>query len=197
MVGDEGDEFLAQNSSSDHPLVVRAPTMVIGPVQPRSRYALVKPHEQVLPAGVHPQGDLGLTAVTAEMPLPCEYSEEKADIAWRKIEHGASLTDLRPGPLLLCFTVMFLVKRDDRRRIDTADVAHPCFTAMFPVKRPAQGITELPRRRGVLEPVIDGGTAQSRPGERRIMFHRHVSRETSRSPACVSQVARVRMSNRR
>ena len=99
------EHVLGQGRSAGHPLVVVAPTMTVRAVQPRTRKQALQPPEQGLVADVHPQRDLGIAPVAAEMPLPDQHS------------HDQPALDVGQLPLLRlchptnCFTVQKNVKR--------------------------------------------------------------------------------------
>src|ERR1019366_4885277 len=86
--GDERDHHLAKVVAAGHPLVVVAPAVVVGAVEPPAWEGSGQPSEQLLVADVHPQGDLRLAPVTAEVSLPDEQAEQ--------IAHGEAV-ELRSG----------------------------------------------------------------------------------------------------
>ena len=70
-----------------HPLVIRAPTVVIGSIQASVGQALEQPPEDGFVPHVHPQGHLRLLAIAAERAFADEKTDDHASIKFRQWAH--------------------------------------------------------------------------------------------------------------
>jgi hypothetical protein len=82
-LAEEGYEHIPQVRAPSHPLVVVPAVVVVGTVKLAPRERLFDPVEQGLMLDVHPEGDLGLAPITAEMPLTHEqpYQDPQVVVA--------------------------------------------------------------------------------------------------------------------
>jgi hypothetical protein len=78
---EDRQQLLDECWSACHPLEVAAPSVVIGPVEPRARDARFEPAQQRLVTDVHLERDVGLTAVAAEAALTHQQTDDHALIA--------------------------------------------------------------------------------------------------------------------
>ncbi len=62
-------QLITQIRTTRHPLVVATATVLIGTVEAAARKRALHPTEECFVPFVHPQGDLRLTAVSAEVPF--------------------------------------------------------------------------------------------------------------------------------
>jgi len=82
----KGNQLLSQKDSPGHPLEVAAAAVVVGTVELASGEGLLEPAEEGLVVGVHPQGDVGLPAISSEVAFADQESQEDADF-----ENGRAL----------------------------------------------------------------------------------------------------------
>jgi hypothetical protein len=82
----EGNQLLSQKDSPGHPLEVAAAAVVVGTVELASGEGLLEPAEEGLVIGVHPQRDVRLAAVSSEVSVADQESQEDADF-----ENGRAL----------------------------------------------------------------------------------------------------------
>jgi hypothetical protein len=73
------DHLATEAVAASHPLVVVPAAVVVGAVEPAPRDGRDQPSEEPLVPEVHPQGDLRLAAIPAEVPLPDQQAEQEAD----------------------------------------------------------------------------------------------------------------------
>ena len=94
------EHVLDQSGSAGHPLVVVAAPMTVWAIQTRTWEQALEPPEQGLVTDVHPQRDLGVAPVAAEVPLPDQHPHHQTALGVGELPLlGSSVT---PGN---CFTV--------------------------------------------------------------------------------------------
>jgi hypothetical protein len=98
MLVQERHELIAEHRATRHPLVVAATRMVVRTVQPAARHAVHEPLEQRLVVSVHPERDLGLAPVTAEMPLPDQDSDQESGV--ERVETAMAIPNEIPPRVL-------------------------------------------------------------------------------------------------
>jgi hypothetical protein len=99
---DQREKIANEHRASGHPLVVRAPAVVIGPVQPALGKALHQPVEEGLVTHVHAKRHLRLLAVAPKRSLADQQPNYHTPL------EVAQLLQLRSS---ICFTVQKNVKR--------------------------------------------------------------------------------------
>ncbi len=84
MAFDERNDLIAQISTPNRPLVVRASAVMVRAVEPASRIGSPEPFEGLLVADVHAQRDLWLTPIAPEMALADEQPDEESrrEVVW-------------------------------------------------------------------------------------------------------------------
>ncbi len=80
---EDGQQVVNQGFPARHPLVVRPPAMVVGPVEPRVRKAIEEPPEEGLVPDMHSEGHLGLLPVAAKGPFADQEPHEQAAVEVR------------------------------------------------------------------------------------------------------------------
>lgn len=121
MLYQDGDQILLERHTSDHPLEIRAPTMVVRAIEAGIGHLVDQPVEKRLVFGVHTQCYLRLATVSAKVSLPHQDADEKADVALRFAVHPRSMPSgvfhrrvfretLMPLLRFCCFTVRFFVE---------------------------------------------------------------------------------------
>ncbi len=88
---EEREQVMDQDRPASHPLVVIAAAVVVGPIQTRSRKALLEPSEQGFVADMHAQRDLGLAAVTSERALADKQANDHPPLEFGEFDHAAQL----------------------------------------------------------------------------------------------------------
>lgn len=66
--------------------------MRVRPIEPAAGQPLLEPPEKTLVPDMHPEGDLGLAAIAAEMTFPGQDAKEITNLAVCQVEHLASIT---------------------------------------------------------------------------------------------------------
>ena len=74
----QGNQDIPQEWSTGAPLVVRASTVRVRTIELGPRELPLEPAKGSLVADVHPESDLGLEAITAEVAFTKEESDEEA-----------------------------------------------------------------------------------------------------------------------
>lgn len=133
---DEGQEVIAQERASGHPLVVVSAVVVVRPVEPATREGALEPIEHGLMAHVHSQRDLRLSSIPPEVAFSDEQSNQYAFFefgrhvfpgGWERRSVPSVWAETAGQPDVWCFTVWYHVKREGS---DTAGRRHEAGTSL-------------------------------------------------------------------